>query len=186
MIGSRTVAFLRGKTLGFLSKLNGVFDATLDIAAFLAVLLILFLMLGIIAEITVRGLGGTVLWIFEVTEYSLLFITFLGAAWLLRSEGHISMDSVLRWLNPSTQALLNIITSCIGIVICLALTLYGAKETWFYFQMGYTVESALLPPKAPLAAVIPVGSFLLFIQFLRRSYGYLRSWTMLRSREQGF
>jgi hypothetical protein len=46
-------------------------------------------------EVTIRWLGGaSQLWVIEVSEYALLFITFLGAPYLLAKNLHVVMDLV--------------------------------------------------------------------------------------------
>ena len=156
-----------------LKKAAAIFDRTNDLLILLAAVLLIFIMLGIIADILLREFGVALIWMFEITEYSLLFITFLGAAWLLKREGHIVMDMVLNRLNLGTRSRLNIITSIIGAITCLVVAWYGARITWEYFALGYTLNTDLRPPQAPIMAIIPVGCFLLFIQFLRRARGYL-------------
>ena len=157
-----------------------VFDRTIDSLAYLADVIIICLMLAVVVGVVMRLIGIPVLGLFEITEYSLLFITFLGAAWLLKKEGHVKMDILLSRLSARDQTLVNIITSIIGVIICLAVTWYGVRVTLESFQTGYFTQSYLKLPRAPLLAVIPVGGFLLFVQFLRRTYGFLESWRLSR------
>lgn len=84
------------------------------------------------------------------------------------------MDIMLNLLKPGTQAVLNIITSIIGAIICFVLIWYGVKVTWDSFQGGHYFLTELEPPQFLILFVIPLGSFMLFIQFLRRANGYLR------------
>jgi TRAP-type C4-dicarboxylate transport system permease small subunit len=67
----------------------------------------------------------------------------------------------------------NTITSLLGAIVCLIITAYGVKVTWDYMQMGYLYYGSLVIPAYLFAAVIPLGGFLLFIQFLKRTYSYL-------------
>jgi len=120
-----------------------------------------------------------------MSENSLLFILFLGAGWLLAKEGHVKVDVLLSQLNPKGQALVNAITSILGAIICLVIVWYGIQCTWDHFQRGVLAHTALELPVAPILAIIPVGSFMLFIQFLRRVYGYIGGWRSLSSKEQG-
>ena len=113
--------------------------------------------------------------LFEIWEYGLLYIPFLGAAWLLRIEGHVKMEMVIDRLNPKRQSVLNTITSIIGVIIFLVMTWYGAKSTWFLFQSGHYMPTDLKPPTFLIILIIPAGSLLLFIQSLRRTHGFLRS-----------
>ena len=89
------------------------------------------------------------------------------------------MDLVLAQLKPKPQAMVNIITSIIGAIVFLVIAWYGIDISWFAFQEGHFMVTLWEPPKWPILAIIPVGSFLLSIQFLRRAYGYLRSWEAL-------
>ncbi len=160
-----------------LKKVASVFDGITNFLALLAAVLLILIMLSVTYDVVMRYfLGRPQIWVVEIAEYALLYITFLGAAWLLKKDGHVRMDLLLSRLNPEAQAILNTITSIIGVAACLTLTWYSTQVTWTYFQEGRYMNTALFFPIAPILLVIPVGSFLLFIQFLRMNYGYLGSW----------
>jgi TRAP-type C4-dicarboxylate transport system permease small subunit len=105
-------------------------------------------------------------------------------AWVLKIEGHVKIDLVVNRLNPRNQCLVNSITSILGAITCLVLLWYGTKVSWELFERGTITNTILELPSAPLFAIVPIGSFLLFIQFLRRSYGYLKSWKGSSSKEE--
>ncbi len=170
-----------------LTKITAIFDRTLALLAILAGVVIIFIMLSVLTEIVMRDfLNRPQTWVVELSEYALLWITFLGTAWLLKREGHVKMDMVLNRLNPGRQVVLNIITSVIGLIICLVTTWYGVQMTWSHFQRGIFEPTTVLDlPKAPIMVIIPIGFFLLSIQFLRRTYGYVGRWRASRDKEQG-
>lgn len=161
-----------------LAKVNTILDRTAGFLALLAAVLIVFIMLSITAEVSIARLlfNRPQAWVVDLSEYSLLFITFLGAAWVLKRDGHVKMDLVLTQLKPRAQLVMSIITSIIGTIICLALTWYGTRTTWNAFQLGLRTATVMELPRGPIFAVIPVGSFLLFVQYLKITYGYLRRW----------
>ena len=161
-----------------LTKVTSIFDRIIDFLAVVALALIAFMMLSVVAEVSIMRLllNRPQAWVVDVTSQSLLFITFLGTAWLLREEGHVKMDLVLTRLSPRAQVVMNTIMSVVGTIICLVVAWYGARASWDHFQMGSWSATAMAIPRAPLLAVIPVGSFLLSLQFMRRTYGYLRRW----------
>jgi C4-dicarboxylate transporter DctQ subunit len=135
-----------------------------------------FIMLLIGAEVAMRYFfSRSALWIIEISEYSLLYITFLAAAWLLKREGHVKIDFVLARLNQRAQVLLNTVTSIIGAIICSIFTWYAVKVTWQHIQLGYLLSTPLKPPSFAVVGIIALGSFMLLIQFLRRTHGFLRS-----------
>ncbi len=161
-----------------LPKGASILDATINLLAFLAGVIFVYLMLSVFVEAVILRyfLGITTDWIREVATYTLLFITFLGTTWVLRREGHVKMDLLLERLKPKPQAMINIITSVVAAIACLVVTWYGVKVTWRDIQTGYYVATVLEPYSWYLVLIIPIGSFLLFIQFLRRISGFLRSW----------
>ncbi len=154
-----------------LTKVVTVFDKGIDILAFVAGV-VLVLMWGIVcSEVILRFLFNySIIWGVEVSEFSLIFITFTGAAWLLKSEGHIKVDIVYSALNPRAQAFTNIITSIIGAAICAFLLKYGILVTIEQFEGGVVSFTVMRFPTWPRYAVISLGSLLLFFQFLRRAH----------------
>ena len=159
-----------------ITKFVSFFDRTIGVLALLGALVLVFTMLIVDYEVVARYLlNRPTAWMLEVVEYALLYLCFLGATWVLKEEGHIKMDLVLNRLNPRVQVWLNIITSFIGVIICLVITWYGVKVTWGLYQSGQYYAAFLKPPKYIIVGIVPVGCFLLFIQFLRRTYGYLKS-----------
>ena len=152
------------------------FDRVIGILAFIAGVLIVFIMivisLGVIFRFTVVG---SIVWIFEITDYCLLWITFLGTAWVLKMDGHVRMDMLFNRLKPGHQNLVNMITSSVGAAACLVLAFFSVKVTWQHFQTHYLFTRFLEVPSYPILAIIPIGSLLLFIQFLRRVHDYFKA-----------
>jgi C4-dicarboxylate transporter DctQ subunit len=158
------------------TKIEIIFDRVLKAGAFIAGFLLIFMMLSICVELLCRRMGSPLVWVMEATEYSLLYITFLGAAWVLAKEGHVKMDIIVDALTPKKQALLGILTSLIGSAMSLYLVIYGAKVTWEYYDRGVVECTPLLTPTYIILLIIPLGSIPLFLQFLRRAYRYLALW----------
>lgn len=165
------------------TRATRVFDRALDVTAFTAAALLIFIMLAICFEVVARRIGYPQKWEIEVVEYCLLYVTFLGAAWLLKQEGHVRLDVVVERLSPRVQALLGSITSILSIIISLLLVVYGFQVTWDCFQRGIFRLTPLLAPMWPLIIIIPIGSLFLLVQFVRRTYGYLRAGRSALSRD---
>lgn len=157
-----------------LAKIGRVLDRIIDAFAFTACLLLAFILLSVCMEVIMRYfLNRPLQWVIELTEYALLYITFLGTAWLLKREGHITVDVILNRLGLKTRAFLAIFSSAIGIVICVSLVWYGFEVAWDHFQRGVYDPTVLEFPKAPIIAIIPTGSLVLLVQFFRKGYGFL-------------
>ena len=114
-------------------------------------------------------------WAVDFTNYTLLYITFLGAAWLAKHDGHVELTFVLDRLSSRTRGVMKAINSLFCALVCVFVIWYGAKDAWDAFARGTLVVGPLPIPKYPLVAVIPVGCFLLLVQFIRNAHRFLRS-----------
>lgn len=170
--------------MNLLQKLIKIYDRILDVAVVLSGILLIFLMLSVGLEVCMRYfLDRPTSWVVEIAGYILLYIPFLVAAWVLKKEGHVKMDFVFSKLSPRSQALLNGITSIVCVLICLVLTWYGIKVAWYFHEMNYKTPTVLMLPKSIIISIIFLGSFLLGLQFVRRSFDCLRRWKALRKDE---
>ncbi|MBI4186761.1 MAG: TRAP transporter small permease [Chloroflexi bacterium] len=163
-------------------KIAAFFDHILAAFAALAAVILILITLGVTADIVMRYfLRRPITGMAEITEYSLLWITFLVGAWLLKKDWHIRMDILINRLKPRAQNLVSALTSFVAAIACLVTAWYGAIDTWESVKGGYVEWTTLQPPLAPIIAIIPIGSFLLFIQFLRTTYGYIQGWRTQRN-----
>ena len=160
--------------------LSRFLDVVIDAAASLAGALLIAIMLFVTVSVLLRYvLNRPIGWSVEVSEYSLVCITFFLAAWVLKKEGHVRVDLVISYLAPGTQALLNTVTSAMSTVVCAALTFFAAKVTLELYGGSYFTPTILMIPKFIFILVITVGLFLLTLQFIRRTRKYLQSWRTL-------
>jgi len=162
----------------FLKKTDTIFDRMLTHLSILAGFLLVFATFSVTAEVIARYfLNSPIVWVVEISEYILLYVTFLAAAWVLKNEGHVKMDLILSRLNPKTQHLTNTITSVVGVIVCSIIGWHGVRVTWRLFQTDYFTPTILELPKFIIIVIIAIGSFLLVIQFLRRAYGNLKAYS---------
>lgn len=154
-----------------MKKLMALFDHVVNGMIFLAGLILVFIMLSVCLEVILRYfLNRPQVWVTEVTEVLLLYITFLGTTWLLRQEGHVKVDILLNRLKPRILALLGIFSSAIGILVSITLTVSGFQLTWDYVQRGIYTPTAMEIPVWIIIVIIPVGSLMLLVQFIRRGW----------------
>jgi len=157
-----------------ISRFWTVFDNILNIMAAIGMIILIFMMLVVCYEVVTRYFFGRgTVWVIEFSEYALLYITFLGTAWVLRREGHVEMDLITIRLNQNTQIIVKGVVSVLSALLCLAFTWFGAVVALDHLRRGMQQPTLVAPPDFPLLVVIPIGFFLLFIQFLRRAYKYL-------------
>ncbi|MFW6054994.1 MAG: TRAP transporter small permease, partial [Thermodesulfobacteriota bacterium] len=151
-------------------KLQTALDCIINGMAVLAGLAILFVMFSICYEVVVRSFQlQPPVWVTEITEYLLLYMTFLGAPWVLKEDGHVRVDIVIGRFRQKTQMAFDLGTSLAGMLICLLLVWYGAKTTWELYERGIPVIKTLPVPKYLLVGIIPLGSLFLILEFIRRA-----------------
>jgi len=156
-----------------LSKLGTVVDRAVNIFALIAGIILVGVIVSVCLEVFLRYfLNRPTLWVVEVSEICLVYITFLCAAWVLKREGHVKMEVVVDRLRLRVQAFLSIVSSIIGLGICSILVWYGGRVTWEAWVSGDYRYTNLGTPNYIVLLIIPIGSFLFLIQFIRRTYKY--------------
>ena len=135
----------------------------------LALVCIVFLVVAVCYEMLMRGLFDRPQnWVVELTEYSLLYITFLGTSGLLRQNGHVSVDLLTDALNPVWKRRLALVSAAICFVVCVILTCFASFATVDAQRRGVYKPTILEFPSWIVIAVIPVGSLLLSLRFAHR------------------
>ncbi len=167
------------------AKASSLFDRILSSLAFLDCLIIAFLMFLVTVDVIGRKLFGMpVQWVLEISELCIPAMVFLGAAWLLKNDGHITMDMVVNNLNPKGQAALNFFTALLGVFICIVLTFYASRLSIDHIQRNMHSVTVLGLPTSPRYILIAFGSFLLIFQFVRRAYHSLKNWSTAQKQER--
>ena len=172
-------------TFKLLAQAGAIFDRIMRVLFIMACVLLTIGWLSVCFEVMMRYLfSRPQMWVVDTVAYSLLYITFLSAAFVLRRDGHVRMDWVIDRLNPRNQALVNMITSILSGIMWLVIFWFTAQLTWRLFLEGEHIDTGLQPLKAPLVVIIPVGSLVLLTQLLRMTRDYLRRWRTSPDQEQ--
>jgi C4-dicarboxylate transporter DctQ subunit len=107
------------------------------------------------------------IWAGDLSEYTLLWGTFLAAPWLVREGGHVSLDTVTHRLSPTVQHRLGVISSIIAAAVCVVLLWQGLDATLDAYTRGQIIARSWQVPRWIVWAAIPVGSLFLTIEFIR-------------------
>lgn len=155
-----------------LTILNNLYDAALRILAYTAGLTVILIMFAISYGVIARKFfASPVPWVIEISSYALLYITFLGTPWILRNNGHVRVDLLYSVLGRRNRNILSLAASVLGAVTSFILLAYGLAVTIDNWERNIIVMNTLAAPKFALLGVIPLGSFFLLVEFLRRAYG---------------
>ncbi len=163
-------------------KIWSALDKTITAMMVFGAAIIIIDMLAVSVDVILRyTLDITYTGLFEIMEYSLLWMTFLATAWLLKINGHIRLDLILDRLNPRRKVIANIATSVICEILMGFLIWYSVKLTVNDFIYGTYLSTVLQPIKWPIEIIIAIGYILLFIVMLRRIIELVKTWQSLSS-----
>jgi C4-dicarboxylate transporter DctQ subunit len=156
-------------------------DKVCGLLAVLAGLLLLFITFSIGYSIFVRQVNlPSPVWVVQFNEYALLWITFLATAWILFKDKHVSIQILSERLSERGQKILVLIQSAMGLGLCSILCYFGSYTTLEQYSRKVINVQAVDVPQALVIMIIPIGFFLLSLQFLRK---LITGLTSLRSHQ---
>jgi len=156
------------KELNYLNKETGFFNKILFITFVITAFLILLQASLVTYSVISRYLFTKPIgWIIEITEYILLWSTFLGAAWVLKEDGHVKIDLVVRHLPFRIKWSVELLMYALGFILFLGIAWYTSLEVFDIYSRSIWSVKMLKIPKYLLLMIIPLGCFLLSIQNLK-------------------
>src|SRR5690625_6272675 len=131
-----------------MKSIINIIDKLENLLASLAGIVILFLMLSTILEVTARFFFNTsFVWIQEYNEYILLYIPFLAGAWLLRLNGHVAIDLIDNFIKSKSKRVLSGITAVIGIIVTAIIVYASILVTIHAYESNLTSTTILQTPQ---------------------------------------
>jgi TRAP-type C4-dicarboxylate transport system permease small subunit len=155
--------------LGKITK--GITDGLAVVAGFMLVAIVIIICIDVGMRYFFKN---SQVWTVETCEYLVFGITFCGAPWLLRTNGHVSVDLITGHLSPKIQRYLNIFSALVGFFVTIVLAYFGATTAIEAFESGVLEVRTLDVPKYYFMVVMSVGYLLLSIEFIRKLACQLR------------
>lgn len=106
-------------------------------------------------------------WTLDVVEYLLYGITYLGAPWVLREGGHVTIDLVVQRLGPAGRRRALRAAGAMGAAVCAVLLYYSGRVWWASFTQGTLVYETFVFPEWILLTPAPPTFLILLVVFLR-------------------
>ena len=158
-----------------MKRFNAIYDGVLNSLAYITGFFIFCMIVIECAEVFARYfLGKPFIWTYEVIEYMLYLVGFLGAAWLLREKGHIVVSLLIDQLKSKTRIYLGLLVSMVGVIISFLIIWFGLISTLECYTGDVVVVKTHPLPKYLFLIFIPIGYFLLSIEFIRQFFSELR------------
>ena len=106
--------------------INQCYTAVLYAMAGIAAATLVWLMVSVIASVVMRNAGlQPYAWLFTSAEYGLLYMTMLGAPWLVREKGHVHIELVTAMLPAALRQIVSRLVALLCVLVCLILAWKG-------------------------------------------------------------
>ena len=150
------------------SKTTQNFDKLINFLGLVAGILLVGLTVLICLDVAARTFRLFAMpWSLDVAEYLLYIITFLGAPWVLRDGGHITVDIFVQMLPPAKRRRAIIASNAVGALTCFILFVYAARTWWRSFSENIMVHETFVFPEWYLFSFAPPTFLILFLIFAR-------------------
>ncbi len=140
--------------------------------ALIAGLGLVWLMVAVIISVAMRNFGMQPwAWLFTSTEYAMLYITMLGAPWLVREKGHVHIELVTAVLPAVLRRIVSrgVALGCVVVSLILAWKGYELVQTNLA-RNDYDVRAYFFP-RWILTISFPICFGLIAIEFSRFVFG---------------
>lgn len=151
-----------------MSPLIRFYNKLVDSSAYLSGLMLVWLMTAVVLSVLIRNFGAQPpAWLFSSTEYSMFYLTLLGAPWLVREKGHIFIEIAI---NNLPSKMLNIVSKIVMLMcamISLVLAWKGLELTISNIKDNdYDVRTYFIPMWF-FTIAYPISFTLIAIEFSR-------------------
>lgn len=151
---------------------RSVYDLVRKLDTFLGMVAMAFIILLACANVFMRyALGRPWGWVEEVTVFTFVWLTMLGASAVIHAEGHCTIDVLVQRMPPKAQRITNIVADLIVLVtLCLLI--------WFGIILSIKGQTKLTPilgiPYTYIDAAIPVCCSFMLLYYGRMFWNSLK------------
>ncbi len=140
--------------------------------AFIAGATLVWLMVSVITSVLMRNAGlQPFAWLFTSAEYGLLYMTMLGAPWLVREKGHVHIELLTAALPDGARRVVSRIVAVACVLVCVILAWKGVELFLKNIERGDFDTRAYYYPRWLLTIAFPISFGLMAIEFSRFIFG---------------
>jgi len=112
-------------------------------------------------------------WGEETTVYLVVWAVFLASSQLVRTDGHVRPDLVLRILKPHQQRIVEIGNCLVAIAFCAGLTWFGWRIASGSYDLDERSSTGLSFPMWIYYSSLLAGALLMTMRYVIRLYRYV-------------
>jgi TRAP-type C4-dicarboxylate transport system permease small subunit len=155
-----------------MKALTRTYDAVLFLMAGIAGAMLIWLMVSTIVSVLMRNFGmQPYAWLFTSSEYAILWMTMLGAPWLVRMKGHVHIELVTAFLPPSVRRFVSRAVALGCVLVCALLAWKGAELMLTNLERNDYDVRAYFFPRWLLTISFPISFGLMAVEFSRFVFG---------------
>ena len=144
------------------------YDVVLHAMAAVAAAALVWLMVSVVVSVAMRNAGlQPFAWLFTSAEYSLLYMTMLGAPWLVRGRGHVHIELVTAALPPGVRAWVSCAVALLCVLVSATLAWYGLELFLTNLERNDVDVRAYYFPRSLLTVAFPLSFGFMAIEFAR-------------------
>ena len=148
------------------------YDALLYAMALIAAATLVWLMVSVVLSVAMRNFGiQPWAWLFTSAEYGLLYMTMLGAPWLVREKGHVHIELVTAALPPHLRRIVSRTVAAGCVAVSLILAWYGLELFLTNIERNDYDVRAYFYPRWLLTITFPIAFSLMAVEFARFVFG---------------
>ncbi|KIN70479.1 Tripartite ATP-independent periplasmic transporter, DctQ component [Sulfitobacter noctilucae] len=155
-----------------MTAISRTYTALLYAMAIVSGATLVWLMVSVIASVTMRNLGlQPAAWLFTSAEYGILYMTMLGAPWLVREKGHVHIELVTAALPEVLRRIVSRVVAAACVLVCVILAWKGADLFLTNIERGDFDTRAYYYPRWLLTIAFPLSFGIMAIEFSRFLFG---------------
>ncbi|QBF33203.1 TRAP transporter small permease [Thalassococcus sp. S3] len=149
-----------------------IYTALLYAMAGVAGATLIWLMISVITSVVMRNLGlQPFAWLFTSTEYGILYMTMLGAPWLVREKGHVHIELVTAALPAPLRRIVSRGVALACVAVSLILAWKGLELFLTNIERNDYDVRAYFTPRWILTISFPIAFGMMAIEFSRFVFG---------------
>ena len=149
-----------------------IYDALLVFMALIAAGTLVWLMISVVLSVVMRNIGiQPWAWLFTSAEYGILYMTMLGAPWLVRERGHVHIELVTAALRPRVRRIVSRVVAAACVAVSLILAWYGLELFLTNVERKDYDVRAYFYPRWLLTITFPIAFSFMAIEFARFVFG---------------
>jgi TRAP-type C4-dicarboxylate transport system permease small subunit len=149
-----------------------IYDRLLSLMALIAAGTLVWLMVSVVTSVAMRNIGiQPFAWLFTSSEYGLLYMTMLGAPWLVREKGHVHIELVTAALPPNLRRIVSRTVAAACVLVSLILAWYGLELFLTNVERNDFDVRAYFYPRWMLTITFPIAFSFMAVEFARFVFG---------------